>query len=102
MTGTIPTVISVPCGVNVGSKKLDFCGVARKGIPNLDELTRQAAGYCTCLPEAFDFIDLEIAKGAITSLDTGAATYSVLSKFGSMQQVFIIPRGAEETLTHKL
>lgn len=85
--GTIPTVISVPCGVNAGSEKLDFCAVARKGIPNLDEITRLAAGYCKCLPGAFDFIDLDTAKSAITSLDTGEATYSILSKFSSMEQV---------------
>ncbi|KAH9215724.1 hypothetical protein DL95DRAFT_460864 [Leptodontidium sp. 2 PMI_412] len=87
--GTIPTVISVPCGVNAGSKKLDVCAVARKGIPNLDEITRLAAGYCKCLPGAFDFIDLDTAKSAITSLDTGEATYSILSKFGSMEQCMV-------------
>ncbi|KAG4433925.1 hypothetical protein IFR05_010594 [Cadophora sp. M221] len=87
--GTIPTVISVPYGVNVGSKKLDFCGVARKGIPNIDEITRLAAGYCKCLPEAFDFIDLDTAKSAITSLDAGEATYSILSKFGSLEQCMV-------------
>ncbi|KAL5319762.1 hypothetical protein ACEPPN_012819 [Leptodophora sp. 'Broadleaf-Isolate-01'] len=87
--GTIPTVISVPCGVNAGSEKLDFCAVARKGIPNLDEITRLAAGYCKCLPGAFDFIDLDTAKSAITSLDTGEATYSILSKFSSMEQCMV-------------
>ncbi|KAH7321743.1 hypothetical protein BKA65DRAFT_540909 [Rhexocercosporidium sp. MPI-PUGE-AT-0058] len=98
--GTVPTTISVPCGVNVGSKKLDFCDVARKGVPNLDEITRLAAGYCKCLPEAFDFIDLDTAKSAITSLDTGAATYSILSKYGSLEQVRSISLWGETTPTN--
>ncbi|XMA13670.1 hypothetical protein WAI453_006461 [Rhynchosporium graminicola] len=87
--GLVPTTIRGPCGVKVGSKSLDLCSVARKGIPKMDELVKQAGGICSCLPKILDFVDLDTVKSVVTSLDTSEAMASILNKYGDAQVCLI-------------
>ncbi|CZT52856.1 uncharacterized protein RSE6_14246 [Rhynchosporium secalis] len=83
--GLVPTIIRGPCGVKVGSKSLDLCSVARKGIPKMDELVKQAGRICSCLPKILDFVDLDTVKSVVTSLDTSEAIASILNKYSDTQ-----------------
>lgn len=51
LPGTDKVVITVPIGIDVGSKSVDACSLARQAIPGLEQLAQKSGAICTCLPE---------------------------------------------------
>lgn len=51
LPGTDKVVITVPIGIDVGSKSVDACSLARQAIPGLEQLAQKSRAICTCLPE---------------------------------------------------
>lgn len=64
-----------------------MCKFARERFPAIDQITRTAAGYCSCMPKIFDMVELDTVKAAISSMDVSDAQAEVLQKFGDAQQV---------------
>lgn len=94
--GTVETQIKVPCGVNFGYKKVDLCKLARGNIPGADELIRQSAGFCKCLPQLISFVSLDTVKNFFKSADLSSGSGDILQKYGSSQQVCLVhPEKAE-------
>ena len=51
LPGTDKVVITVPIGIDVGSKSVDGCSLARQAIPGLEQLAQKSGAICSCLPE---------------------------------------------------
>jgi hypothetical protein len=43
--------ITGPVGVNVGWQKFAICAMARKAIPNYEDIMNRATGMCNCIPQ---------------------------------------------------
>ena len=52
LPGTDAVTVVVPVGIDVGSKSVDGCDLARAAIPGLDQLSQKSGALCKCLPEA--------------------------------------------------
>jgi hypothetical protein len=62
LPGTDKVVITAPIGIDVGSKSVDACSMARKAIPGLEQLAQKSGAICSCLPEVSDFVEAFVIR----------------------------------------